>query len=206
MLSASGRSSEQSGFALVLEPETLTINADDGRVVQDSIEHRGGQHAVAGESAVPAAEREIRSEYHRTAFIAPRDDLEEQIGLFAAQRQIADLVDDQQLVGIDRAMHDLAIAALALRGLQHQHQIGRTEEPRLVALLGGEVAERDREMSLAHARGSEEDHVLGALDEGKAGQFHDLLARRAGGEAEVVLVKRLDWSYPDSVDGVGLGD
>ena len=28
-----------------------------------------------------------------------------------------------------------------------------------------------------------------ALDEGEAGQFHDLLARRAGGEAEVVLVK-----------------
>ena len=54
------------------------------------------------------------------------------------------------------------------------------------------VAERDREMSLAHARRSEENHVLGALDEGKAGQFHDLLARRAGGEAEVILVKRLD--------------
>jgi hypothetical protein len=28
-----------------------------------------------------------------------------------------------------------------------------------------------------------------ALDEGEAGQFHDLLARLAGGEAEVALVK-----------------
>ena len=35
---------------------------------------------------VPAAEGEIGSEYHRTAFIAPRDDLEEQVGLLAAHR------------------------------------------------------------------------------------------------------------------------
>jgi len=31
----------------------------------------------------------IRSEYHRAAFIATRDDLEEQVGLFATHRQIA---------------------------------------------------------------------------------------------------------------------
>ena len=43
-------------------------------------------------------------------------------------------------------------------------------------------------MSFAHARWSEEHHVLGALDEGEAAQFHDLLARRADREAEVVLV------------------
>ena len=37
--------------------------------------------------------------------------------------------------GVDRAMHGLAISALTLGGLQHQHQIGRTEEASLVALL-----------------------------------------------------------------------
>jgi len=45
-------------------------------------------------------------------------------------------------------MHDLAIAALALRRFQHQHQIGRAEEPRFVTLLGSEIAERDREVRL----------------------------------------------------------
>jgi hypothetical protein len=44
--------------------------------------------------------------------------LEEQVGLLAAHRQIADLVDDQQFVGVDRAVHDLTIAALALRGFE----------------------------------------------------------------------------------------
>jgi hypothetical protein len=37
-----GWSSEQSRFALVLEPVTFAIDADDGGVVKDAIEHRGG--------------------------------------------------------------------------------------------------------------------------------------------------------------------
>jgi hypothetical protein len=41
-------------------------------------------------------------------------------------------------------------------------------------------------------RWSEEHNVLGALDEGEARQLHDLLARCAGGEVEVVLIERLD--------------
>jgi hypothetical protein len=55
-------------------------------------------------------------------------------------------------------MHDLAIAALTLRRLQHQYQIGGAEEANLVALLGGEIAERDRQVGLAHARGPEKPH------------------------------------------------
>src|SRR5580700_3722245 len=40
----------------ILESEALVVDADDSRVVQDAIEHRSGQHAVAGESAVRTAE------------------------------------------------------------------------------------------------------------------------------------------------------
>ena len=46
-----GWSSEQSGLALVLESEALAIDADDGGVVQDAIEHRGGHHAVAAKAS-----------------------------------------------------------------------------------------------------------------------------------------------------------
>lgn len=42
------------------------------------------------------------------------------MSLFAAHRQIADLIDDYQLVGIDGAMHDRAVAALALRRFQQR--------------------------------------------------------------------------------------
>ena len=41
-------SRQQSGLPLVLEPITFTVDADDGRVVKDAIEHRGGEHAIAG--------------------------------------------------------------------------------------------------------------------------------------------------------------
>ena len=62
-------------------------------------------------------------------------DLEEQVGLLVVHRQIADLVDYQQPVGVDCAMHGLAIMALTLGRFQHQHQIGCAEEPSLVPLL-----------------------------------------------------------------------
>ena len=94
-------------LSLKLSPLMLTMV----RVVKDAIEHRGGEHAVAGEGAFPAAEGEIRGEDRHDALVAARDDLEEQIGLLAGHRQIADLTEDQQPVGVDRAMHDLAIAA-----------------------------------------------------------------------------------------------
>jgi len=55
-----------------------------------------------------------------------------------------------------------------------------------------EIAERDRQLSLAHARGPEEHHVLGALDEDETRELDDLFARGTSGEVEVILVKRLD--------------
>jgi hypothetical protein len=62
--------------------------------MEDTVAHRHGEHAVAGEGDVPTAEGEIRSEDHRAAFVALGHDLEEQVGLLAAHLQIADLVDD----------------------------------------------------------------------------------------------------------------
>lgn len=57
-------------------------------------------------------------------------DLEEQVGLLAAHRLIADLVDDEQLGDPDRTMLYL-IPVLALRSFE-QLFVGRTEEARLV--------------------------------------------------------------------------
>src|SRR5579863_2616307 len=84
---------------------------------------------------------EVRGRDHRAAFVALRQDLEEEVGLLAAHRQIADLVDDQQPIRIDPARHELAIAVLMLHRLQHQQQIGGAEEASLVALPGWRVAE-----------------------------------------------------------------
>ena len=52
MLGEFWRDSKHSRFALVLESETLAVDADDDRVVHDTIEHCRGEHAVGspGES------------------------------------------------------------------------------------------------------------------------------------------------------------
>ena len=42
------------------------------------------------------------------------------------------------------------------------------------------------------ARGAQHHHVLSPLDKCEAGELEKLLARRAGGEAEVVALERLD--------------
>jgi hypothetical protein len=54
------------------------------------------------------------------------------------------------------------------------------------------VRERDGEVALAHARWAEQHNVLGALDEAQSGELLDLGARCARGEAEVILLERLD--------------
>jgi hypothetical protein len=83
---APGRSSEQPGLALVLEAEAFAVDVDDGRVAENAIEHRHREHAVAGKSAVPTAEGQIRGEDYRAAFIALGNDLEEEVRLLAADR------------------------------------------------------------------------------------------------------------------------
>jgi len=45
-------------------------------------------------------------------------------------------------------------------------------------------------MRLADTGGTEENHVLGALDEGQPAEFVDLLTWHAGGEAKVEAVER----------------
>jgi hypothetical protein len=83
-------SRKQSGLAFLFESKALPIDVHDNRMMEDAIEHRCGEYAVASESAVPTAESQIGSKHHRTMLVTLRHNLKEQIGLLAAHRQIAD--------------------------------------------------------------------------------------------------------------------
>ena len=48
-----GGLAEQSGLAPGFQSETLAIDVDENGVVKDPIEHRHGEHSVAGEGAIP---------------------------------------------------------------------------------------------------------------------------------------------------------
>src|SRR3712207_5554705 len=80
------------GTPLVLEAVTLAADLHHGGMVEQAVEHGGGQHRLAREGLVPTAEGQVRGEYHGAALVTPAHHLEEQVGLLAAHRQVTDLV------------------------------------------------------------------------------------------------------------------
>src|SRR5690606_20279756 len=65
------------------------------RVMQEAVENGGSDDAVA-EHLAPGTEALVAGEDHRAALIATANQLEEEIGADTVDRQVADLVDDQQ--------------------------------------------------------------------------------------------------------------
>jgi hypothetical protein len=63
--------------------------------MQDAIEDRRGDDTIA-KDLTPAAEALVAGEDHRAALVPAADELEEEVGAGAIDRQVADLVDDQQ--------------------------------------------------------------------------------------------------------------
>ena len=64
--------------------------------VQQAVQDRGGDHRIA-EHAAPFPDRAVRGDQDRSLLVAARDQLEEQVRGIGFERQIAELVDDQQL-------------------------------------------------------------------------------------------------------------
>src|SRR5262249_47810840 len=97
--------------------------------------------------------------------------------LLTCERQVAELIDDEQPRTHDRGTQVLPIALLALSSRKLQHQIRCRDEARLDAGLGCQVPNRDRQVRLTDSRRPEQYNVLVSLDEGKRGEALDLLLR-----------------------------
>jgi hypothetical protein len=69
------------------------------RVVNEPVDEGGGDHGVA-EDLAPGLEAAVAGDDDRAAFVAAGDQGEEQIGRLAFEREVADLVDDQQAVAL----------------------------------------------------------------------------------------------------------
>src|SRR5712692_17995 len=81
---------------LIFHTEALPFDDDGVGMMQQPIENRGGQGAVMVEDRGPLLESAVRGNNNRPLFIAQRDDLEEQIGACLVNREIAELVEDEQ--------------------------------------------------------------------------------------------------------------
>ena len=85
------------GFAALAEPEALTIHLEDVDVVGQAVEYCAGQ-ALRAEDLGPLVEGQVRGNDDRAALVALGDDLEEQLCAGFAERNEAQLVDDQQII------------------------------------------------------------------------------------------------------------
>ncbi len=76
----------------VLEPVAVAFEGDDFGVVDEAVDHRGDDDDVA-EDLAPAAEDFVAGHDQAGAFVAGRDELEEQVRGLVLERDVADLVD-----------------------------------------------------------------------------------------------------------------
>ena len=81
--------------------------------MHEAIDQGGGDHRVA-EDLAPGLEPAIASDDDRAAFVAAGDQGEEEVRGLALEREVADLVDDQQLVALQPP--ELLVQRVALLG------------------------------------------------------------------------------------------
>lgn len=155
-------------------------------VVDEAVDEGGSDHLVA-EDLAPGLEASIGGDDDRAAFVAAGDEREEQVGGLAFEGQVADLVDDEQVVALEAAQ--LVVEGVAvLGGLEAVDPLLGGGERDAMAGLAGLDRQRDRQMGLPGPWGPEEAdvHVLGGP--GELGEVQDqrLLGGGLGGEVEVL--------------------
>ena len=126
----------------------LDLN-DDG-VMKQPVEQRGGDDRIA-EDVAPFGKAAVGSEDHGALFVAGIDELEEQVGAAWGNRQIADLVDDEQRTAAQEADF-LAQRALAFSLGKDGNEVGQRDEVDAFAGADGLDGECRGEMGFAGAR------------------------------------------------------
>src|SRR5215475_4980216 len=86
---------DEAGLQFLLEPVRVAADVERHRVMEEPIEDRGGDYPVA-EHIAPSGEALVAGDDHRPALVAVADQLEEEVRAQPIDRQVANLVDDQQ--------------------------------------------------------------------------------------------------------------
>ena len=111
-------------------------------MVDESVDHRGG-HDVVAEGLAPAAEWQVRCDDDRALLVAGRDELEEQVRGVGVEGDVADLVDDDELVAADLLSSASSVPAWwapASRVIQLLAVSNSTEWPFCAALTPSPIA------------------------------------------------------------------
>jgi hypothetical protein len=123
--------------------------------------------------------------------------LEEEVGGFGFEGDVADLVHYEEGVGAELGQLGVEVAGV-VGGGEAVDRLGGGGEGDAVAGLAGADGQTDREVGLAGAGWAEEDHVLLRGDEVQGAQVGDL---GAGDAAQVALVEVLEGLEGGEVGG-----
>lgn len=124
-------------------------------MVQEPVQRCRCQRGIATEGLFTLPKAQIRRQDDRARFIPLGYDLEEQVRLGLAEREIAYLVDSQQSWAKDAPLEAILVAPLTLCALQMKHQIRRRHEADLDAALRGQIAQSDGQVRLSCPAGPE---------------------------------------------------
>ena len=161
---------------MLAEPIARPLDLDDDGVMEESVEQRRGDDRVA-EDVAPFGEAAVGGEDHRTLFVAGIDQLEEQVATAGDDRQVADLVDDEQR-GASQPTKAFAQASFALGLGQRSDDVGEGREVDAASGLDRLDAECHRQVAFTGAGRAEDVDDLVAVDELELGEGQDTAVAR----------------------------
>jgi len=171
------------------EPVALAVHLEDVAVMGQAVE-QGRRHALALEDLAPLAERQIAGDQQAGPFIPIRKDLEQQLGAGPAEREVAQLITDQQIHPIELAQE--AVQLILLLGfLQAGDQCSRRVELDPPTGPTGRQTQGNCQMCLPDPLTPQKAEILMLVQPLAARQFHDLLLVQVRHEAEVITVQVL---------------
>ena len=147
----------------------------------------GRGHDRVAEHVTPVTERLIRGQQDAAAFVTCGNDLEQQMGGARRHRQVAELVDDEQL-RLDQTLKTRVpwLGPMGPHQGGHEHRGG--DEADTAILLYGSPAETDGQMGLADPGRTRHQHVLTVSHPAGGAEVPELIRidARLGLEVEVV--------------------
>ena len=142
--------------------EAVAIHLQNVDMVREAIEERAGE-PLRPEHARPFIEWQVAGDQGGAAFIALAEHFEEQFRTNSGERHVAQLIDNQQLDGVEVLLQSPEAAFVA--GFhEFVHESGSRGEGDAVALLAGRQSQSQGDVGLAGARGPKRDAVLALVD------------------------------------------
>jgi hypothetical protein len=146
---------------VLAKPIARSLDLDDDGVVKQPIEQRGGDDGIA-KNLAPFGKAAVGGQDHGTALIAGIDRLEEQIAAAGNDRQISDLVDNQER-GSAQETDTLTQLSFPFSLCQDADDIGQAGKVDAAARFHSFDTQCRCEMALASSRRSQEGVQLVAI-------------------------------------------